>query len=512
MQFENKTPFPALAYVTVDQDAQAFDVIVLRQTLRWNEAGVLRFADEQAPLTDCNQPFDDGPDAVHRDLRQESDLCPYKPRCDVLVNATAHAPRGQPSSTWPVRLVLRRPSTPAPLPPKPQGLNPFMAPDPEAMAQWQRDTARAQASSVPGAVLIDKPLRVLGPRAIKGEFAVLRVAGDLLKVASLGLMPSPDWRLTESEATMQVPVRLSHAFGGGALVTLDPNDPASQKTAARVPKTQQLSPAYKAQLPATPGAPSAVAHEALSTNPDGRGFLRAWHWNATRTRELPAPQVEHPKRPLKPSLLQRMAKASAKTLDAKLQAELSALVAGYGVRPAIHPERSVLAGTADQAFIDSGQALPNDFDFAFWNAAWPDQQVDDLHGDEVIELTNLCAASAPGAVQDAAGNTLLRLQLPRHTVQVLVRLLSGEMFMHRLRIDTLLIEPETQTLSMVWRTLLAQDPEVPVRLVEAFALDAQRTRELQEDIQRYRDLFAKLPLPAQTQPATQTQAKEALHD
>jgi hypothetical protein len=47
----------------------------------------------------------------------ESDLCPFKPCCDVILNATAHAPAGHPMRTFPVRLYLQvlgaAPSTPA---------------------------------------------------------------------------------------------------------------------------------------------------------------------------------------------------------------------------------------------------------------------------------------------------------------------------------------------------------------------------------------------------------------
>ena len=81
-------------------------------------------------------------------------------------------------------------------------------------------------------------------------------------------------------------------------------------------------------------------------------------------------------------------------------------------------------------------------------------------------MTNLCACDAPGADEDEHGNTLLRLELPRQECFLLARLDSGGLFTHALHIDTLIIEPETQCVSLVWRAVLAIDEETPVRAVE----------------------------------------------
>lgn len=501
MQFENKTPFPALAFAGVDQHGQAFHVVVVRQTMTWDAESRLHFAAEQAPLAESPEPFDDG-----TATRQESDLCPFKPRADVIVNAVAHAPRGQAADSWSVRLTVRRPDTPAPLPERPDGLNQRMAPAPETLARWQQAVAHAQAHPIPGEVLIDKILRALGPRSIRAEFLPLRLAGDALRVLSLGLLPSPQWRLTEPAPATQVPVRMTQAYGGEALLTLQPGDPASRKAAGRVPKAHWIQHAQLDALSQQDGAARAVAHDALAANPYGVGLLRAWHWKATHGKQLPAPQIEHPKRPLTAALLQQA--AQARRLE-DCDARLSPLAVGLGVRPTCHPERRSRVGTVDQAFIDGTDPLPQDFDFSYWNAAWPDQQVPELRGDEIIELTNLCAPDAPGALVEPRGDSLLRLRLPAHTVQVFVRLHSGEMFMQPMRLDTLLIEPETLSLSLVWRIVLAKDEEAPIRLVEAFALDAQRTRELREEAEFYGRLFEKVPVPA---PApTSPVAQESAH-
>jgi hypothetical protein len=126
-------------------------------------------------------------------------------------------------------------------------------------------------------------------------------------------------------------------------------------------------------------------------------------------------------------------------------------------------------GTVDAAFIESDQPLPRDFDFAVWNAAWPDQQTEFLHGDEVIELTHLCAADAPG-VQRTDRGTVLRLALPGDVPFVLVRFESGAIGELAARLDTVIVEPATRQVSCVWRATVAEAPEVralEVRLLAA---------------------------------------------
>ena len=105
MDFINHTPFPALAFEGIDQHNQQFHVVVLRQTLTWNQHGKLIYADQQQPLCEADQFLGATNQSV---VRQESDLCHYKPRCDVIVNAVAHAPRGRPALRFAVRLVLKR--------------------------------------------------------------------------------------------------------------------------------------------------------------------------------------------------------------------------------------------------------------------------------------------------------------------------------------------------------------------------------------------------------------------
>ena len=138
MNFINHTPFPAQAFEGIDQHGRAFHVVVLRQTLSFAD-GKLVYADVQAPLCDADTAHADG-----AGTRQESDLCHFKPRCDIIANATAYAPPGKPCTHCVARLTVRRPDTPAPLPRRPQGLNQFVDAAPEFMARWRQQVKYAE--------------------------------------------------------------------------------------------------------------------------------------------------------------------------------------------------------------------------------------------------------------------------------------------------------------------------------------------------------------------------------
>ncbi|CAJ0780751.1 hypothetical protein LMG18090_01231 [Ralstonia mannitolilytica] len=452
MEFVNHTPFPALAFAGIDQFSQTFHVVALRQTLSWNDAGELEYVEDQAPLCESDEFFGE---ALAGSVRQESDLCHYKPRCDVIVNAVAHAPvtaNGKPPSRFDVRLRVHLPDAPAALPLEPHGLNPLMPASPEEMAQWRHALESAKRSTTPGKCLIDKTLTVTGERFFAKRAGLQRLAATLVKVSTLGLVRLPSWRLTAPAPLRTLPVRLEQAFGGECRID------ANSKAASRVPKKHRLTPEQVASHPEADTAP--VAHASLAANPIGRGFATGWHLDATGMSRVPAPQIEDPAQPI---TLRHFNQARAG--DPEGPAAASKLVVGLGIRPKGHPDRAKLTGTVDEEFISGDAPLPKDFDFAVWNAAWPDQQVDALSGGEVIELVNLCAHDTPAARMDADGNCVLRLQLKQTQCMLVVRMESGFMFLHPLKIDTLMIEPDQRRVTLVWRAVLG-DAE-PIRKVEA---------------------------------------------
>lgn len=444
MEFINHTPFPALAFAGVDTREQEFHVVVLRQTLTWNDARDLYFSDAQQPLCEADEFF--GPD-MQGSVRQESDLCQYKPRCDVIVNATAYPPRGPDGSApakFDVRLAVSRPGSPMPLPPEPHGLNPLMLASPEEIRTWKAEVERAKKTPPQGERLIDKTLVVTGERHFVRRTGLRRLAAALLKIGSLGIFRLPAWQLTSPEPARDIQVNLEHAFGGQCRIE------TGDKAADRVSKKQRLTPEQADTHPDAPRVP--IAHDAYSANVSGQGFVRDWYLEATGINAVAAPQIEYSTRPI------TLADFDAARLGKLV--ESVPLVAGFGIRPKGHPERANLVGTIDRAFIESDAPLPKDFDFAVWNAAWPDQQVDALRGDEQIELVNLCTPTTPRATKDAAGNIALTLNLPGHLPFALVRFENGSIGELEARLDTVLVDSEQREVSCVWRATLAKQPGV----------------------------------------------------
>src|SRR5947208_302181 len=109
MQFRNFTPFPALAYQSLDQHDNSYHTIALRQTLAIQPDGTLRYKDKQEELVVADEYFGE---LNRSSVKQESDLAPFKPKCDVIVVANAYAPGGRLAKAFDVKLRISAPASP----------------------------------------------------------------------------------------------------------------------------------------------------------------------------------------------------------------------------------------------------------------------------------------------------------------------------------------------------------------------------------------------------------------
>jgi len=397
MQLINHTPFPALAYTMVDINDQAFHVIVMRATLTLRPDGQLVFADEQLPL--CTS------DTYHGEIKkssvaQESDLSPFKPKCDVNVIASAHAPGGKPTRRFMAGIRISRPGTTAP---RPRGLNPTMVPSAQELARWEK---QVQA----GTLVCEKLLVINGPRYWKR-----------------GLLFG--WRLTGSAPFLAMPIRYEYAYGGENRV--EQNCPEARK----VRKKYRLTPDQRAVHPDGPEQ-APVAHEACMTNPVGCGFALPWYRNAMNLGKITAPLIAAPDDPIR-----SFGKAYAPQ--------------GLGIIGRAWQQRQALAGTYDAQWLeDRHPYLPDDFDFAYWNGAHSDLQIDYPAGDEKIELINLCPHGSQATRQDNTGNTILTMVLPNRRIRLNTMDQEGRVAVLDMQIDTLVIEPDHCRLGVVWRQVL----------------------------------------------------------
>ena len=434
MEFINLTPFGAMAYRGVDVHGREYDIFAMRTLYRleriptrpgwpqdWFEAVLVD--DEDAPPLTTEDRFLREPGTSS--TLAESDLAPFKPRCDVWVTGHAHAPAGQAARQWTSRLRVNQPlltepaaSTSNPPPPWPAEHEPGLL---ERVA-WQQhlERCRQPRPMAPGPngesswqVLIDKALLVHGPR----QFVRGRLGG---------------WTL-HSEEARSVPLNYELAFGGACVVA---------------------NPLYTT---GAPDEPEFLINEVCFTNPLGCGWLHRDYADALRqlrqsvARRLKAPQFEYPDEPI--TALDFTAQQPG--LDVRQMQEAASAYAhrpaGFGPIGRPWTPRIQHAGTYDQAWLQSRwPGLPQDFDMAYWNCAPADQQIPHPRADllvELIHLVNPALAPTGHAVFD----------LPGHRAGLLLQLKGGLLMQAQSVIDTIHVDTDNMTVALVWRAAVAHD-------------------------------------------------------
>jgi hypothetical protein len=434
MQFHNLTPFSTLCFAALDPAGAEHRVIAMKVGYRlvcrdgiWR-AEVIDV--EPTPLCTADEHWGvPGQSSV----RQESDLAPFKPLCDILVNGNAYAPGGVPTAQWDVRLrVSTQQSAEDGEPAAPQPLNPLMGLTNDQLQQWDRDKAafrqrqQAPRRDMHRRIWLDKRLSVSGPSHFHEG----------------GLMHG--WRRSQPVGVTQVPLRWEYAFGG--------------RSTLWHPKGPQAPPVF---------------NEVCFSNPLGCGWMEhgliaaAQFCKHDLPLQWPAPQIEYPDQ------LQRepvVAQHPEAPLDATKMAEAaqkySRRPAGFGNVGRAWAPRLPRAGTYDEVWLEHRHpGLPADFDFGYWNGAPDDQQIPYLSPQARIELWHLTEPKLT-----AKGHLLV--DLPGHRAFVLMRLRSGAMLPLPMVTDTVLIDTQEMTMSLTHRTWIHAGPQV--RLLEArFEVDAQ---------------------------------------
>ena len=340
--FDNRTKYSAIHFNTVDQHEQAFHVFVLKQAFEIeapNASGLspLRVSANAAELVFEDSYLDGGADGS---VAYESDLAPYKPKCDVIVKGSAHAAAGRALSQIDVRLKL----------------------------QSGAET------------LIDKPLTVLGERSYKRAARVMRTAAVLAKATSIGLLRPSSWIVTEPSPFTSLPMRYEFAVGGA--VRIAKADPAS----ASIPEEHRLGESETGD----------AAHQVCESNPLGRGFAPLWYLTVTRKAELPAPRIVYPSETLNAARFWDSVNGKALPRPAGFGPIGRAWLPrrrlfGKFEEKSTWCERDV-------------PRLPMDFDYSYWNCAPEDQQCKLLRFGEVFTLQNLFKADHPAVVlKDGVG-------------------------------------------------------------------------------------------------------------
>jgi hypothetical protein len=428
MEFRNLTPFHALAYNGIDVRDQEFHVVVMRigyqlvqQTTASQAEHSLSHAcelldQERQPTLIMADTFED--ETANSSPKAESDLAPFKPRCDVLVKATAHTPGRRPSPCWPVHFRVRAPDP--------------VLPDPtdNRLTPWQRAKLAAQHRRMLATRrhLIDKSLRVFGARHFERTLF--------------------GWVLSDPESASAVPIRWENTFGGTSCVTRF----------------------IGGKLDSIP-----LLNEVCFTNPVGTGWIEkkfeklaqptaAWKSSAQApftvgeaSRRIRAPQIEYAGQPIETLTKSRY---PAGPLSPQQMAQISQSYpyqpAGLGPVGRAWTPRLQLGGTYDENWQrERWPYLPKDFNFGYWNCAPQDQQIQALPREAVFELLNL-------APPEQTSEGWLRFQVPPHRAFMLLRYESGALAPLPMRIDTVQINTEEMNLELVWRAVFPVKPSVRV--------------------------------------------------
>ncbi|WP_338803684.1 DUF2169 domain-containing protein [Xenorhabdus griffiniae] len=185
MEFRNLTPFAVMNYSMLDVEDAEHHVVVMKTGYQWQHTDHGHYIVELLPSPPlCLQ--DEYFGSLNRSsVKQESDLAPFKPHCDIILTGTAHAPNGIPCPEWPVSLRL---------------------------------------TDAQGHVLLDKTLLVCGER----EF-IRRDNGE--------------WQLTAPAPCDHLPLDYRYAFGGECKILAD------ETAAQHLHEAERLTPEQRRQHP-----------------------------------------------------------------------------------------------------------------------------------------------------------------------------------------------------------------------------------------------------------------------
>ena len=421
MNLTNHTNSPALNYESIDGENNAFETIVCRQTYTWDDTGLLTLVEEQDPLCFMDDPID--PKDNMKGTLQESDLCSYKPKCDILVLGHAYAPYYQPTQTFLAKIQIKTPDTYQFTQPIEAPNNPKDIDDPVSLRQKQinQRLLNKQYQYRTGQIILEKTLGFQGKQTLQRT-----ITGD--------------YQLSAIKPVIKVPLDISHSYGGYCYIE------AHHPHAYLLKDTQKLSEDMQKAIKIAYSQDTIIYYKQHSHNPYGKGFIDKITLDINQPQIIELPQIINPNHPFNKSIF-------VKSLNNQLDIhEQNTLIAGFGIRPKVHPERNKFLGEITPEFIQSEGLLPDGFDFAIWNSAFPDQQCDYLKGNEWITLVNLSPPNTKSMQIDDKGNHILNLYLPENQLIAYIIWEDEEQPSEiSLQIDTIVIQPDKSKVNIVWR-------------------------------------------------------------
>lgn len=201
-------------------------------------------------------------------------------------------------------------------------------------------------------------------------------------------------------------------------------------------------------------------------NPIGCGLINANWQKKVGLSQFPAPQIEAFERPFTRDHAEAAMRQSG-------SADAPVVYAAVGLGPIgrwWQPRRQKAGSYDDIWKATRWPKLPRDFDFGYWNAAPEDQQIDYPQGGETFMLVNLIAP-------EHAADGCMVFRLPPNQLHQRIRLHSGPRVTSKVPIDTVIVDLQAMTLTLVHRITTPTNAEV--RVIE-LGLGDGRTAEADE--------------------------------
>ncbi len=213
------------------------------------------------------------------------------------------------------------------------------------------------------------------------------------------------WHLNRPEKAHSVPLEYQYAYGGSNRFPTEPDDAGQYKL-----------------------------HETCPENTLGCGFAHPNWLNQANPERYAAPQLEVP--------------------DMPFTGQKDYPVVGFGPIARSWMPRLKLAGTYDEQWkAERWPRLPADHDYAYWNCAPEDQQINYPQGGEYLELINLHPEYAR-----------IGFYLPADQYKGLIRMNAGSMVYKPFNLDTLGIDMQKLQLHALFR--VAVPAHIGVRVLE----------------------------------------------
>jgi hypothetical protein len=331
-------------------------------------------------------------------IKYESDLAPYKPRCDVVLKGHSYAPKGKPTKDWiaRARLIAR----------------------PAGSKEEEREPQ----------VAMDKSLKIMGSR--KFERSII------------------GWSICAPEPTDKKPLLWEYAFGGASATRNPDADKQFEKPYLinEVCYTNPLGGGWVDQqwfeilkkadidLPKELSAPSIL-------------YPRDEFETLIQTKN---PPIDVPQ-----GYEYRVMTQAAK--DYPIQPAGFSWV-GRSWIPRLSHAGTYDHHWQEKRWPN----LPEDFDFSYWNGAPRDQQIPFPESNFTLELLNLTPARHPEGGLAITGGTYAVVQMPSHRAGLIIRTRDGLMLPMAMTIDTIVFDTDQMQVNVSWRAAVLKSVDVRV--------------------------------------------------